>query len=116
MSPLLEDLVRRTRLSLAVLAVASSAVLGPCNPGGTTPTPTSTPAPPADGGTVGPGGPDLPGGIRDVVGSDGRGAGSGSLAYTGLPVAQLVGLGGALLVAGGLAIATGYRRPRGLAD
>ena len=39
-----------------------------------------------------------------------------SLAYTGSPVMGMLGLGGALLAAGGVMTAAGYRRRRGLAD
>jgi 5'-nucleotidase len=41
---------------------------------------------------------------------------AGSLAYTGVPVAQILGLGVGLLVVGGLVMAAGYRPRRGLAD
>jgi 5'-nucleotidase len=44
------------------------------------------------------------------------GSGTDSLAYTGSPVVGMLGLGGALLAAGGVLTAAGYRRRRGLAD
>jgi 5'-nucleotidase len=42
--------------------------------------------------------------------------GNGSLAYTGAPVIEMLGLGGLLLAVGVALTATGYRRRRGLAD
>ena len=91
--------------------------------GGTTPTPSPSPGTPAAGGPVIPGDPGTtagPGdtdGVRSVVGA-GRSGGSvsGSLAYTGAPVTGMLGLGGALVAGGGVLMAAGYRRRRGLAD
>ena len=53
--------------------------------------------------------------LQGVVGSGGSAKG-GSLAYTGTPVAGMLGLGGVLVAAGGLLTAAGYRRRRGLAE
>jgi len=87
-------------------------------PGGTpvaTPLPTPGPEPTAqvDGGAVAhPMTPDLQG----VVATRGSGSTRGSLAYTGAPVTGMLGLGGALVAGGGVLMAAGYRRRRGLAD
>jgi 5'-nucleotidase len=72
-----------------------------------------------DGGTISPppaGGSGTPQGVRGLVGSGSGRSGSGSLAYTGAPVAEMACLGAALLLTGGVVMAAGYRRRRGLAD
>ncbi|MCW2510036.1 MAG: putative 5-nucleotidase [Modestobacter sp.] len=72
-----------------------------------------------DGGTVSPppaGGSSTPRGVRNPVGSGSGRSGSGSLAYTGAPVAEMAGLGAALLLSGAVVMTAGYRRRRGLAD
>ncbi|MGY1856735.1 bifunctional metallophosphatase/5'-nucleotidase [Modestobacter sp. SYSU DS0290] len=76
----------------------------PTHPSPTQPAPTQPTLQPVVGG-----------GMDDGSRGGGKGSG-GSLAYTGVPTAQLVGLGAALLAAGGLVTAAGYRRRRGLAD
>ncbi|MCW2675943.1 MAG: putative 5-nucleotidase [Modestobacter sp.] len=79
--------------------------------GGATPPmpPPTIPAPPVAQPIVG-------GGAGTGTGPHRSSAAGGSLAYTGVPVAQSLGLGGAL-VAGGVALtAAGYRRRRDLAD
>ena len=91
-----------------------------CGAPGGTPTPTPTPAPPVGGGggamppVVQPVQPVAPV-VRPVTGS-GRSTSTGSLAYTGAPVTEMLGLGGLLLAAGVGLTAAGYRRRRGLAD
>jgi 5'-nucleotidase len=52
-------------------------------------------------------------GVRSAVGVS---AGGQTLAYTGSPVVEMLGLGGFLLAAGLILTAAGYRRRRGLAD
>jgi 5'-nucleotidase len=100
-------------------ATATTDRLTCTTPGGggvtATPTPTPSPVPPTGDGSATPGGS---GGVRAVVGSGSSGSGSGgrSLAYTGVPVLQFLGLGGGLVVAGVGLTAAGYRRRRGLAD
>jgi 5'-nucleotidase len=70
------------------------------------------PGPTGDSGSSG-----ASGGSDDVrSGSATGGPRAGSLAYTGVPVAQILALGVGLLVAGGLVMAAGYRPRRGLAD
>jgi 5'-nucleotidase len=49
-------------------------------------------------------------------GSEDGGHAGGSLAYTGTPVLEMVGVAGALVAGGGAMTAAGYRRRRGLAD
>ena len=83
---------------------------GPCNPGGTAPPtpPGTTPAPPT-----------APPAVLPVAGGTGSGTGGdagGSLAYTGTPVLQMLGVAGALVAAGVAMTAAVYRRRRGLAD
>jgi 5'-nucleotidase len=86
---------------------------GPCAPGGAAPTPTPAPAPaPAPA----PGPEPTTHGVVGVGSGGGPRSGGGSLAYTGAPVAELLGFGGALLAAGLALTAAGYRRRRGLAD
>ena len=96
-------------------------IVPPATPGTDTPDPTppATPVPttPTTPTTV-------PVAAGSGTGSGWTGGGSkaggskagGSLAYTGVPVGQMLSLAGALVAAGGLAIAAGYRRRRGLAD
>jgi 5'-nucleotidase len=81
--------------------------------GGAAPTPPATPAPPvlqpiAGGGTGG--------AVGTGTGPRRSSADAGSLAYTGVPVAQFLGLGGALVAGGVVLTAAGYRRRRDLAD
>jgi 5'-nucleotidase len=97
---------------------------GPCAPagggtggppgGGTGGTPAGPVAPRTTGDSGSPGASGESGDVRVVSATGGRRA--GSLAYTGVPVAQILGLGVGLLVVGGLVMAAGYRPPRGLAD
>ena len=72
-----------------------------------------------DHGVVGGGKDD---GIDDDGTANGNGGAArnvskgGALAYTGAPVAGMLGLGGALLATGGVLVAAGYRRRRGLVE